>query len=622
MQDYIVSEHDNEGMKYYLKYWLAKLQANASKSFKDRKLIFIEALRYIPSSYKLWKMMFDQAFIYLNDRCILYSGFSELNDDFEASLFYMSKMPRIWIYYAKFLYKQGLYVKLVELLDRALKSLSVTQHDKIWAVHQDMLGSIKTVEIGKMMFTRYLKYDPTVIEDYIDYLLERNQFTDAVENMLSLLRNPNFYSKKNISKYEYSMKLSKIMAEKSKYIEGINCKDVFVYFLNKYTDEIGTLWIFFADYYIQLGLFENARAIFDQALDSVKTLRDFSVVYNAYLRFEEELLNMYMQEDEQELDQKEIELEQSIDMIFGYKNQKKSDGLSNEDFQLKRLENLLEKQPFLLNATKLRQNPNSVKDWSERADLHSYNPAIYLNVFREAFKQINSAKAEGELSSLWIKLANFYKDRGQTKDMNIVFEQSLKVNYRRAEEYTKIVRVWVEYLLSHNYIDDCIAILSSLLLDSSSATTSLSFHVKNVIRKSNSLWSLLADIHYNYSDFSQLEKVYQKMLETQIASPLNLLNYIKILLSLHKYEAAFGVCETSIKSFAWPAAYHFWLVYLDSFEQHMLGEHNVERLRDLYLRVLQEAPVTKSKLKRLDLLFDVWEIRRKIRAAESLHRGV
>lgn len=603
-----VDDVEGEGMKYYLKYWLTKLRANASKSFRDRKPLFDEALRYIPSSYKLWKMMFDQAFIFLNDRCIANAGYKELNGLFEVALVHLPQMPRIWIYYAKFLFKQGKYTKLLEVMDRALRNLSVTQHDKIWELYQGMLPKIKTVEIGKLVYRRYLKYDPTVIEDYIEYLLARNQYTEAVKEMLAILRDMSFYSKKNKSKYEYSMELSKLMAEKSKYINGIDCKEVFEYFLTKYTDEIGTLWIYYAEYYIQLGLFETARAVFDKALDTIKTLRDFSIIYNAYLRFEEELLNMYMEEDEQELTSKEIEIENKISSLFNHTSRQRHATKSNEELQLKRLEYLLERQPFLLNATKLRQNPNSVNDWMEKAELYAHNTTMYLNVFREAFKTIDAPKADGKLSELWIRLANHYKENNQLELMNITFEQSLKVHFRKSEEYIRVIRTWVECLLDSNYITDCVNILSTLLIDSRGPSLALNYNTKQIIRKSNSLWSFLADIHYNYGDFRQLESVYQKMIEHQVASPLNLLNYTNILISMQKFEGAFGVCETAIKNFAWPAAHHFWLLYLSTFERYTLNENNVERLRDLYARVLQEAPPSKSKLTRLDIFCHVCKI--------------
>lgn len=52
-------------------------------------------------------------------------------------------------------------------------------------------------------------------------------------------------------------------------IVSIDCAPIMFYGIKKYTDEVGSLWIRLADYYIKLGLFEKARDVFEEALDSV-----------------------------------------------------------------------------------------------------------------------------------------------------------------------------------------------------------------------------------------------------------------------------------------------------------------------------------------------------------------
>ena len=58
--------------------------------------------------------------------------------------------------------------------------------------------------------------------------------------------------------------------------------------LRRYTDEVGKLWICLADYYIRQGLFGSARDVFEEAVSvGVTTARDFGIVFNAYMKFEE-----------------------------------------------------------------------------------------------------------------------------------------------------------------------------------------------------------------------------------------------------------------------------------------------------------------------------------------------
>jgi len=88
------------------------------------------------------------------------------------------------------------------------------------------------------------------------------------------------------------MELCQLISEHPTDITSINCEKVIRYGLHKYTDEVGNLWISLVDYYIRQGIFDKARDIFEEALDNIITARDFGIVYNAYLKFEEEMLNV------------------------------------------------------------------------------------------------------------------------------------------------------------------------------------------------------------------------------------------------------------------------------------------------------------------------------------------
>ena len=61
--------------------------------------------------------------------------------------------------------------------------------------------------------------------------------------------------------------------------------------IRRYTDEVGRLWQALAGYFIRLGQFEKARDVYDEAIQNVVTVRDFSIVFDAYVLFEESVLN-------------------------------------------------------------------------------------------------------------------------------------------------------------------------------------------------------------------------------------------------------------------------------------------------------------------------------------------
>jgi pre-mRNA-splicing factor SYF1 len=84
------------------------------------------------------------------------------------------------------------------------------------------------------------------------------------------------------------------------------------------------------------------------------------------------------------------------------------------------------------------------------------------------------------------------------------------------------------------------------------------------------------------------------MIDLKIISPKNLLNFCSYLIEQNCFEEAFRVYEKGLGLFKWPSLTAIWLNYINAIETRF-QDKKVERLRDLYERVLQEAPEDKSK---------------------------
>ena len=70
-------------------------------------------------------------------------------------------------------------------------------------------------------------------------------------------------------------------------IHSLNIEAIIRSGLRRYTDQLGNLWCSLADYYIRSGLFDRARDIYEEAIETVTTVRDFTQVFDAYSQFEE-----------------------------------------------------------------------------------------------------------------------------------------------------------------------------------------------------------------------------------------------------------------------------------------------------------------------------------------------
>ena len=123
--------------------------------------------------------------------------------------------------------------------------------------------------------------------------------------------------------------------------------------IKRFTDQIGLLWNSLADYYTRNANFEKAKDIYEEAVQTVTTVRDFTQVFDAYAQFEESVISGRMEsvdDDVIAVDEEELDLELEM--------------------RLARLEDLMDRRPLLLNSVLLRQNPHNVAEWLKRIKLY------------------------------------------------------------------------------------------------------------------------------------------------------------------------------------------------------------------------------------------------------------
>ncbi len=78
-------------------------------------------------------------------------------------MLFLHKMPKIWIEYTRFLEKQKKVTLTRKTYDRALTSLPVTQHDKIWPFYVKWALSGPFTSTTNHVLTRYCKIDPSFL---------------------------------------------------------------------------------------------------------------------------------------------------------------------------------------------------------------------------------------------------------------------------------------------------------------------------------------------------------------------------------------------------------------------------------------------------------------------------
>lgn len=142
-------------------------------------------------------------------------------------------------------------------------------------------------ELACHAYRRYIAFKPEDTEYYIDYLLQSDLLEEALDLYLSILSDEGFVSVKSKTKYQLWMELCEFIAKNPTRCNFKQPEEIIRHGIRKYTDEVGKLWIYLAEYYIRLGLFGKARDVFEEALANITTARDFGIIFNAYMKFEE-----------------------------------------------------------------------------------------------------------------------------------------------------------------------------------------------------------------------------------------------------------------------------------------------------------------------------------------------
>lgn len=459
-QDDLLYEEELLRNPFSLKLWWRYLIARAESPFKKRSIIYERAVKALPGSYKLWHAYLRERLEIVRNLPITHSQYQALNNTFERALVTMHKMPRIWIMYLQSLTQQKLITKARRAFDRALCALPVTQHDRIWE-HYLIFVSQKGVpiETSLRVYRRYLKYDPSHIEDFIEFLVISELWQEAAERLAGVLNDDQFYSIKGKTKHSLWLELCDLLTQHAKEIYGLNVDAIIRGGIRKFTDEVGRLWTSLADYYIRRGLMEKARDIFEEGMTTVVTVRDFSVIFDSYSQFEESMLSVkmdMMSDSDVENDDEAEEEDESEDddrlNIAKLEKRIKNFWLKDEndvDLRLAKLEYLMDRRPELANSVLLRQNPHNVEQWHRRVKLFEGNPTKQILTYTEAVRTVDSMKAVGKPHTLWVAFAKLYESHRDVANARVIFDKAVQVNYKAVDHLASVWCEWAEMELRH-----------------------------------------------------------------------------------------------------------------------------------------------------------------------------
>ncbi|XP_053201125.1 pre-mRNA-splicing factor syf1 homolog [Panonychus citri] len=558
-------------IKHWLRYINAKKEAKVSVEMIN--LLYERALKQLPGSYKLWYGYLLWRKRNLDGKPIVSDEYKAVNNCFERSLVFMHKMPRIWIEYLQFLMSQHLITKTRRTFDRSLQGLPITQHNRIWPLYLEYVKSYHIPETAVRVYKRYLKLSPEDTEDFIDYLRGMGRLDEAAVKLYEIVNNENFISKEGKSKHQLWNELCDLISKNPDKVHSLKVENIIREGIKQYRDEQGKLWNAYAQYFTRSGLFERARDIYEEAISSVLTIKDFSLVFDSYSQSEENLIKAKM-ENEDLTDEEEIELE----------------------LRLAKYENLIERRPLLLNSVALKQNPHNVDEWLKRVKLLEGKPLEIIQTYTEAVQMVDPKQAIGKVYSLWVEFAKFYEQADQLEDAREIFERAVKASYAKVNDLATVWCEFAEMELRHDNFDRALKIMQRASAAPSKKANFFDENepVQNRVHRSLKLWSMYADLEESFGTFQTTKAVYDRIIDLRIATPQIIMNYALFLEENNYYEDAFKAYERGIALFKWPIVYDLWNTYLTKFLARYKGS-KLERARDLFEQCLEGCPKNLSK---------------------------
>ena len=517
--------------------------------------------------------------------------YNKLNLVFERCIANMESPGdfEIWELYIKSLWQDQCSVtKTRRACDRALQSLDITEHSKFWSsLYLPFIRSSDKIpiETACRVYRRYVQFEPQHVEEYISFLKNRGRVAESSQRLVEILNDETFVSLLNKSKHQMWLELCDLITKNVNNTSVNNTEDgkkinvsaILRTAIKKFTDEVGKLWASLADYYIRRGLFEKARDIYEEGLESVMTVRDFSLIFDAYAAFEENVLSSkMMQEEEEEND--EIEL------------------------RLARLEHLMERRPILLSSVMLRQNPHNVHEWLKRISLLSSSSSKEIvSTYSLAIQTVDAKASIGSISQVWIDFAKFYEVHGDLDNARVIFEKATKSpNFKSVDELATIWCEYAEFELRNKNFKQALTLMKRVLfvnhnkekrINNASNTTKGEYDallVQEKVHKSIKLWMFYCDLEESISP-ENARIVYERILDLRIATPQIILNYAAMLQESKFFEDSFHVYERGVNLFKFPHSIDIWRAYLTQFVDRF-QDKKVERARDLFEQCCEQAP--------------------------------
>lgn len=430
-----------------------------------------------------------------------------------------------------------------------------------------------------------MQIHPEDAEDFIELLMEMGHYTDAVKQYMTILNNPKFRSKNGKGNYQLWSEMVDVLVEHAKEVEtsdevGIDVERIIRSGIERFADQRGTLWSGLATYWIKRGSFEKARDIFEEGITTVMTVRDFTLIFDSYVEFEEAITGTLMEEAAARSEKGIVNENADFDL----------------DIRMMRFEQLMDRRPFLINDVLLRQNPNNVSEWNVRVGLWGDNMTEVVKTYTDAIAAVQPKKAVGRFHELWANYAKLYEKADDLRTARVIMEKAVKVPFKSVAELADMWIEWAEMELRSENFDEAVRIMAKATQAPKRSTVDYfdeTLSPQQRVHKSWKLWSFYIDLVESVGTLEETKKIYERVFELRIATINTVVNYANLLEENNYFEESYTIYERGLDLFSYPVAFELWNLYLTKAVDRKIG---IERLRDLFEQSIEDCPPKSAKV--------------------------
>jgi pre-mRNA-splicing factor SYF1 len=505
-------------------------------------------------------------------------------------------MPRVWLLFMSWLADVGAVSALRACLNRALQSLPVTQHALVWG-HWSTLPLPLPAETRTSVTSRQLMFDSHKRVAHAQALLAEGNTRAGVLQLMAAVDEEARTGRKSSAEDAWGL-LAAALAELAD-PGSIPAARILRSGIARRPHECGVLWCTLAELSVRAGAFEAARDVYEEAVSSVGSVRDFALVFDAYVKFEEALLAAAA-EEEAEAGSKGLAEGKDASFSELLPVSSLGEAVDDEDLRFARLEQLIDRQPLLLSSVLLRQNPHNVHEWARRATTFAKldAPSRVVETYADAIKTVDPTLAVGKPHTLWAALARFYEGRGELDEARAVLRHGTSASFPSSEPIVTLWCAWAEMELRNGCVPEAVKVAHAAVarrgvrvaekLGAAGALVS-----QRDVSSSSRLWALVLDLDMAYATLPALLASFNAAAAAKAVTVASVLVVAAHFAAASAVEEAFRVYQAGLTLFHWPLSADIWYAYLDTFVGRY-GGAKLERARDLFDSALGDCPPSAS----------------------------